>query len=294
MLGGATPWRPELLASGVLAYWDAYDGMDASATWTTRLGGITAGQATGGARPTWSAFQRNGKPAVAYDGTAQYHDISSVASYPAMVAASFLFFVGYDNGTAASSLVAYGWGSNIATQDRSLRHNNTAQKTVAVGNNGTTVAAAEPWTLVDKIIGWDQSATTATLYIDGGAAQTGALVPATVCTRGRIGASLALTAAGFFKGSKCCSVLMNRSPTTDERQRLEGWAASRFALQSILIGTHPYKNQAPTASATDIERFLDEIRDTPFTTDYHREATRRLYTPVRKLIRPDHGWKLAA
>jgi hypothetical protein len=38
---------------------------------------------------------------------------------------------------------------------------------------------------------------------------------------------------------------MNRAPTTTERQELEGYFASKFALQSVLPAGHPYKSAAP-------------------------------------------------
>jgi hypothetical protein len=280
------------LGSAVVFYFDAFDQLDGNATWTARLGSFTASQSTSGSRPTWSSVARNSLPAVRFDGTDDYLDLSATTGFPAGNAASFVFTVGFDSDSGSTNRNLFVYGSNSAGQDRNLRR--STAKVVACGNNGTSVSSATTWSLNSAIVGYDQGATTATLYVNGGSAESGSQTPATVATRARIGASAASTAAAFWNGYISCVLLLNASPSTSDRQRLEGWASWQFGLSSQLPSTHPYKAARPTASAEDIERFMDGLRDIPFSTRFVRDRYTRLYTPERKLITPDSGWRLAA
>jgi hypothetical protein len=285
------PWTPALL-TGLVFYFDAFDQLDASATWTARLGSFTASQSTSGSRPTWSALGKNGLPAVRFDGTDDCLNLSATTGFPTSTAASFTFTVGFDSDSGSTNRQIFTYGSGTSSQDRHIRRNTT--KVIAAGINGTTVLSASVWSLSNAIVGYDQSATTGTLYVNGGAAETGGMVPATVATRARIGASAASTATLFWNGYVQTLILLNASPSTSDRQKLEGWGAHTFGLRSLLPTTHPHYGRPPTASAEDIERFMDDLRDIPFSTRFVRERYTRLYTPERKLIAPDNGWRLAA
>lgn len=93
---------------------------------------------------------------------------------------------------------------------------------------------------------WHTSATINNLRSNGATQSIDADGGSIAISDGQLSVGINYAASGSWMYGKIgCVVLLNGAPTTDQLQRLEGWAAHKWGVQSILPASHPYKNSAP-------------------------------------------------
>lgn len=253
-------WTPADLGSKVVGWWDASDSStltlsgSAVSAWASKVGGISASQATAANQPVYSATARNSLPGVTFDGSNDYLDISSIAGFPVSDATGSLFVVGYGNNNT-TAIVALGYGNHSLRTGRYMQRASGGAVSASTVGEGQNLGS---WQNADRIAlgrfeapaGDDEVG----LKLDGGTETTNTLTVETISTatnRGRIGANAAATAASFWAGTIQCAIVISGQLTTSEIEQLEGWAAHTFGLTSLLPSGHPYKSTAPTTGTTD-------------------------------------------
>lgn len=296
----AAPWSPFLMG-GLVAFWDSIQTekftivSGAISAWTPIIGSATATQATSSKRPVSSA--RNGRSAVSFDGTDDFLSLDD-SSFPVNGDACTMGVVGYVDAAAGTTLArrlfSYG-AASPTTSPRALRLSysspNLRPALVAGTASGAVVVDA---TGTDQIMvgrfptgsqkrlssnGTDANATTATCATTAGNAAIGALGDGTVP----------------FYGLINCVLLTNGFSSNSETRKFEGWAAWRYNMSaSLLPASHPFRGLRPMASADEIERFMDERLSLQWSDQFDLDQATKLYTPVRRLIVPDGGWRVAA
>jgi hypothetical protein len=247
------PWTPAELSTAVVGWFDAAEastltlaGGNVSA-WASRVGSFSASQGAAGQRPAFSATARNGLPGVVADGTDDQMVFTRPASWPDNAEAGTIAAVSFVEDTGLGSfswkrLLDYGTASGLGL--RGLARNGLDQVTL---DFGTSQHTSGQWSENDRIIVHQQNPTgnnTHRVNIDGGATATsGAIIAATTGTTGKLFCTVGN--GDFWPGSLQELLVINRALTTDERQKLEGYFAHKWALTGKLPVDHPYKTIGP-------------------------------------------------
>lgn len=256
VLTSGSSWTPAVLGAAVVGWWDASDaatltiGSGSVSSWASKVGGITADNATFATQPTYSATARNGLPGVEFVGTSsQILNISSTAGFPDGSEAASVAVVAFGSTNAYTNQGWFYYGLVGAGNGRVLGYNNSGNKVWADNIAQNNIASAEDWYNHDRVVAWVEPAgasPAAYITVDGGSPQTtvtSAGTPAVVQANGAIGAIPGLT---FTSGIIQEIVLTNTVLTTAERQKLEGYLAWKWGQQGNLDAGHPYKSAAPT------------------------------------------------
>ena len=246
------PWTPAALGSALLCWFDAsylpsltFIGSNVS-SWVDRMSGLSTSQATGANQPVWSASARNGKPGLTFSNQSLVSGAQTVL--PSGGAIATMMVAGYGNVNNSSSSFAFGWGSASAGKLRGMEIVSGKLTTSFYSNDHTTTSN---WYQTDRFYLEYLDATTSPnsiIYADdilvGSAALT--TLSTTASTSFRIGLSAAGSA---FVGTLQQILIMNRAPTTPERQKLAGWESwiDGKAGSNLPIG-HPYKLRPPYVS----------------------------------------------
>lgn len=245
-LGGTgpalVPWTPLNLGAALVAWWDA----QASSTlnlsgsnvtsWTDKVAAVVATQA--GVAPTFSATARNGKPGLSFNGTTQRMTFTPT---------------GFPSGSAAvtAAVAAFGNGSQFAFIFGSNPGGSQTMFGVAAGPNVSfydgvnSLPSIENWTSVDRFAVIGLSGSAGTLNVDGNAQETFTDAGVGIgTTTGVIGAFI--NQAGLWTGVIQQIVVMNRTLTSTEQDKLAGWESwyDGKAGSNLPVG-HPYKSAAP-------------------------------------------------
>lgn len=148
----------------------------------------------------------------------------------AMTVPFTVFFVGHDITTSDYGYVIDSGPSGTTNRPYIYRGDLITQ----FGNSGSTLTARSPFQ------GCAQFYNSARMFVNGNSAYTGSL--ATFTTPGiTVGNRLSLNEA--WPGHLCEIIIYNRSITTTERQKIEGYLAYKWGLRSSLLpANHPYKN----------------------------------------------------
>lgn len=231
--GAAVP-----LSLGARRWWSADAGHDQSATiasWRDVLAGAEL-TASGGARPSYGAALVGGRPAVSFDGVAEYMTIAGGAAYD-MGAACTVYAVFAASGTAANASVCARYSTTAAdalwwfqihagadTNDGASAISETGTSitrfsATATGQDLSTAA------VVDALFHWDGA--TITHYkgatAGAGAACAGAKsVDATPLEVGRI----ALASPVYATMDLRHLMIFGRALTAVERATLRAWATA--------------------------------------------------------------------
>lgn len=227
------------LGADLLGYWDAEraDLMTVAggtvSSWRDVKAAYNLVQATGAAQPAYSATSFNGHPGITFDGTDDFlsltthpfpinadpSEIWAVVSQAALVAdATARYAVAMGGGTPTSRAVAR-QVSGGANQARGI-----------VGNGTTTASSAASAAFSTRhLVRVQTSATDVTVSLDGVAATSAAIVPATANTRIRFGAFAATSAAGFWNG-QIAAVLVTAPLSAPKAAALQTWLLSRRRL----------------------------------------------------------------
>ncbi|MEG1695605.1 MAG: hypothetical protein RR282_00750 [Acinetobacter sp.] len=255
-----TAWTPNNLSSQI--YLDA-DDLSASSisSWTDRKSGASFIQAAPSSQPALSAI--NGKKSVLFDGLNDNLECTNslITGIFKNIGAGYLFVVSQKTETSDagkdSPLVYFetpstGYtrfgifaglnGNNENTYSSLFRRSDSdsayyLNSTIASNDLATKIVSTE----------FDYSQPTCKFYVNSTmAAQstppfgTG-LTSNTDSNRSMIGSN----GAFYFKGNIAAIIAGNTVLSTQDRQKLEGWAAHKYGLLSSLPTGHPYKTNPP-------------------------------------------------
>lgn len=254
LFGGPKLWRPDSLGSNLALWLDAEDASTITlngstvSQWNDKSGnGRNVSQATATNQPTYQATGLNAKPTLSSDGndvlrgTVTINELADAVSVFCVstletTSASYARLVSYQasgNPNDFGNSASFSLSRNIALQEYFLYRNNASVATIA-----TTYSQA-------SIIGAIYNGTNGTLYEDGTASTSGASV-------GAFGKTATLSIFNTVAGTetwvgKVSEIVMASSAlSTINRQRLEGYLAWKWGLESSLPSTHPYKLLPPT------------------------------------------------
>lgn len=250
--GGPTLWTPAQLGAGLVAWWDANQGVVLSGSnvtsWTSRVGSIVATPGTG--TPTFSATARNGKPGVVGNGSQFLH--FSPASLPSGTNPLTIAVAGFML-TSGATAALFSYGGTGANPLRAV-YNNASNFVTVSDNASTTFAQSQVWSGNDRLVIWQTSAgdTTWQVNVDGGTLNAGATSSAS---------SIALTSGNMFSwtdgsfipaaGTLQQILILNRVLTLDESTKLAGWESWYDGKNgSNLPVNSPYKTRPPYVSDT--------------------------------------------
>ena len=243
----ARVWTPAALGSD-LALW-----LDAADSSTITLNGSTvsqwsdksnnarhATQGTAANQPTYTANGLNGKPVLTFDGSSHFLSIGALTGSRIVS----VLAVAATNNTSQDGYVLDESGSASTGGGLSIRFTSTGAVRfwgqVAVGGadaTGVVQGAA-------SIIGGVESATAQNSYLNGVASNTATPSGGSrSALNGRIGHSQLL--GGFLNGNIAEIILANSALSTENRQRLEGYYAWKWALEANLPVGHPFKSAPP-------------------------------------------------
>ena len=238
LFGGPKLWRPDELGTDLALWLDAEDtasitlnGSDVS-QWDDKSGNNRhASQATAVSQPAYDATGMLGKPAVDWGTVANSKVLThAISGYAPQRYFGVAEWDGPDPFNNFAGLVTHGPVAGIVTADR-----------IMVNTSGT---------------GWFGALL---YYLNGGAASSTALptISSPFVFATNFGPQAGRT--GLFVGNdvqpplgrswlgKISEIIaINFVPTTQERQRLEGYLAWKWGLEANLPVDHPYKTTPPT------------------------------------------------
>jgi hypothetical protein len=251
--GGAALWTP---ADITTALW--LDAADAStitlesgavSQWNDKSGnGRNFAQSASGNRPTYASTGLNGKPTLAFD-TNDFMELSSglISNLFTIVAVANANTLNVNGGLFA------GRSKTNTAPVHQFDRESTNARIVYRGDAAGPVAAAGQGTLTfaDYIVACSQSSTLLGLSLNGN--------NLTTVAASNVAATLSIdvyTVGAFFPGSLIVQSFHNGDiseivyvagqPSTDTRQRIEGYLAHKWGLTANLPNDHPYKTAAPT------------------------------------------------
>lgn len=259
--GGAAgaAWTPAELTS--LALWlDADDagtitlnGSNVS-QWSDKSGNARhAVQATAAYQPLYSAAGFNGKPTVRFN---QNFLLETAAQFPLIARSVFLVVketTEKSNSGVLSVRPASGPFNDWNRLDAVAYETGTISEQFAVYSGNYTITPG-PGGLASGIYGEVKAAGTGTLFINGASAgnDTAFTEPAALSGGGYvlgarwISGAVSFTSLGL-DGDIAEVVYVGATVSTDDRQKLEGYLAHKWALTANLPADHPYKTAPPTA-----------------------------------------------
>lgn len=237
---------------------------------------IVVSQGTVANQPVWSAAGLNNRQSLVFGG-----GLTGLVSSAFSQAGSWSAFVCAMNTGANANFILDGDGGiapRIAQYCRCSGLGTLHTTCFTSGGNNVlsaTISSGQAFLYCSQF-----SSSVFTAFANGGDAVVGS-VPSGTPTSGSHVLGIGCSSAGGqgFTGALSCVCLTNNVLGTNDRQKLEGWAAYRFNAQSILPPGHPYKSAPPTMSAEDIERLFDEGM-------YFRDAAYRRELGLAPVIRP--------
>lgn len=246
LAGNRGRFHPLHLTRSVLtAWWAAEDLTSGSVTnWTDRIGGLVMTQATGAQRPTQAATSFNGAyPGVSFDGAMTNLGLTSLGNIPIGSTAGEIWCVATNTSIVSTIAIPAVVGTGVAASRR-LQAGTSGNLGVAGVNDGTgSDTSATPWTS-PLIVKGDWSGTAMNCFVNGVPAAGNPMTIGSLNTnntRARIGASSAVNPANFWPGPIADVLILTSVLSTALRQKTEGYFAWKYALQSQLPTTHPYK-----------------------------------------------------
>lgn len=228
------------LVSGNVSQWNSKAGS---------IAGLNAAQATAGNRLAWSATARNGKPGLVGDNAAaKYLTLNSITSLPQLTATSVIAGCGFCNAGANSYRALFSWGPTSGSGNRTTGKGPGNFLGHYGSTSGFDYVTTSEWLGADKIVVDTVTSTSGDEYVDG-------ITPASGSKSwsyntptggiGRIGAWTTGTAQNWY-GVIQEIMGFDAVLTTTDRQKVEGYLASKYGLRGLLPGGHPYKSTNPT------------------------------------------------
>ncbi len=247
LFGGPKLWRPDALAGSLSLWLDAEDASTITlngstvSQWSDKSGnGRNATQATAVNQPTYTASGLNGKPVLTFDGandTLSYDgtflantDYTVTAVHYRSDPKDFNWFLG---GGIAGVNQNFLMGYEASTKLRWGQFGND------VDTFGQTYVAGLPSTVVARQSGADGKSTFINGVASGVSANTANLIS-------NAGANIGSFLGSFFVGGMAEIVMTTSALSTNDRQKLEGYLAWKWGLQTNMPADHPYKLLPPT------------------------------------------------
>ena len=231
-------WTPELLGADLALWLDADDSSTITlngsnvAQWDDKSGNDRhATQPTAASQPTYLATGFNGKPTLTWDGT----DDAMLLSMSLPETDLNLFAVADLNAVAQNDYIL-----DIGSVRRTFA---TSGQIFAGSWNP---AAASITTGGQRIYGFTTGPTNQIVYSDGTAVSTLAAVPAALVD-GAVGLGNRFLGTAFGPvGDMSELVFVSGTLSDTDRQKLEGYLAWKWGLETNLPADHPYKSAPPT------------------------------------------------
>ena len=229
-------------------------------------------QSTSGDRPLRKTGIQNGRDILRFDGTS---DRMSVASSTAMFnflhfSQGAIFFAGRvgnsSNPNALLPIMGNGGGfsanrigtsvllddrASVPANDRfglSAYNNNVTAASIGTDNTLTPNTFQQFSTIHDIANG--TTSAKLTLYVNG-INTSSTVTSSTAGTSSNASNDWFVgdyaTGSFFLAGDVGEIIILNSLPSTDTRQKIEGYLAHQWGTTSLLDASHPYKNAAPTA-----------------------------------------------
>ena len=210
---------------------------------------------TAGSRPAYSATGRNSKPALSGNGTSLFMSLNTRTTLPQGTGPGHMFAAAFHPNTTGlgwKALLAYGT-SDVLTARQIAKQETTDKAGVTTGSSGAHVfpSGAPAWLGVDKIVSGVLRDGKAEAVVDG--QYSAALTPALNTPAPTIADLFRFTnGAGYWGGSVQEILIYNIEHSVYDRQRLEGYIASKWGLRGLLAAGHPYKSTNPPPGGGDI------------------------------------------
>lgn len=275
LFGGPKLWRPDALGASLALWLDAEDASTITlngstvSQWNDKSGNARNFlQATASAQPTYNATVLGGKPALTFDGTANFMSAGDTLDVETSNLTT-MSVVKYATSNQSGIIVGksrFGPGGGRYSLGRFLSGGNLGTGTQFNSFFGTYDAGVGAFTSVadsstsTKILGaewsrdvsngyakiWDNGTNAATttyagdtntlnntdqLWIGAYQNNTGTTPP---------------TASSYLNGQMAEVVIVQSVLSTTDRQKVEGYLAWKWGLEANLPVGHPYKNTPPT------------------------------------------------
>ncbi len=236
-------WTPLALGSTLVAWWDPATGVTQAggsvSTWTDRVSGLVASQATAASQPTMTTL--NSKPRLAFNGSQSL--AFSGATLPQGTAVTGLFVAASCAATDSIFRSPFGYAADSHTA-RLFYANPTAAFANAGGpDNSTGISWANNEFFAEAIIDVSSIVTVlldGTQYVNTALAQ----VPPGGSQAGGIGVWPSYGSAWV---GTVAQILVTGTLTLSQRQKIEGWESwADGKAGSNLPASHPYKVRAPS------------------------------------------------
>tara|TARA_E500000318_G_scaffold8609_1_gene7835 strand:- start:340 stop:1173 length:834 start_codon:yes stop_codon:yes gene_type:complete len=253
-------WTPSDLGTTTCVAWfdsaslSALSDGDSVATWTSSEGNsISATQSTAAKKPTYVASSTiSGKPAVSFDGAAggNYDDLLFTASALNVGTSDSCVacFVGNANDSTSLNFGVLTRGDNSARSIQLLYQNNDAGIQVSAGTvsdviSNTNFPSGTTGTAYRSLVFGRHSGNLMMRYIGD------ELSAGTDASSINLSATNYALGSAYFSGGcqgEIAEMVYLDNPTLLEIQKVEGYAAHKYDLESYLPSDHPYKSAAPT------------------------------------------------
>lgn len=235
---------------------------DAVSQWSDKSGnGRNVEQLTGSQRPAYGSVQLDGIDVLTFDGsndrlagTTNLSGLSQdVSGLSLFVVRRFLAEPAAVQHIIAISTSAAGTLRSIVGGGIVAQRNTTGSRRLdgdSFQSISGSVSIGTAWNVVGGV--FDFANTDAFLYVDGTQAATNGSFQSAGNTSNTAPAVITLGSnpgqvGAFFAGDLAEVIAINGAATTDIRQRIEGYLAWKWGLESLLPGGHPYVSNPPTA-----------------------------------------------
>lgn len=259
--------------AGLVCWFDAYD--DSTFTlvsgdvseWRSRDGsgtGMKGAQATAGTRPTYNASARNGRPGVVAGNATKYLELNSITALPDLTEPSTVMGVGYCDASGTGYRAIFSWGPNSGNSNRTTGKGSGTFMGHYGSSSSFDYVTTDAWPGFDKIFYDAMNGTTGDFWsngVDVGGRTFGATYSTIAGGIGRIGAWTTGTAQWWYGVIQEIIVYDSILGSTD-REKLEGYHAAKWGLQSLLPSNHPYKNAAPDGQLASAKVTLGAVTAT--------------------------------
>lgn len=235
-------WTPAALGGSLCLWLDASDAGTIAigtgiATWHDKSPAKNhLTQATGANQPTVAVQDQNGKNVATFNGSTQYLSNATVVIPASLDFAHFAVLAptntgAYHNFYDNAAVVPMCWVDNTGNME--------FNKNTASGGISSTASVDGTFSIYEGLC----KSASQEYWKDGTAAGTAASTPLTA-------GSVSLTmfnrgGASTYNGKVAELLFISKSIDTYTRQKIEGYLAHKWGLQSKLVAGHPFRNSPP-------------------------------------------------
>lgn len=256
-------WTPDYLATPVVL-WNTEagivdDGSGKCSTWNDASTSAAAwAQGTSGSRPTINASGLNGLKTLTFNGTSSWMSNAVAVNMTKNKTAFTLFalckptpkngygrLLNFSIGSTSNSSIRCGLTTDTPSSLHAYqrRLDSDTAKTASTAYTGTAswqlLSSEHDWT--NQTVGFRQNGGA---LVSTATAQGSGATSNTASTRVEMGGSTD-SSSQYVAMDMAEIIALPYIPSTDDRQRIEGYLLWRGGLQSLLPSDHPYKNGPP-------------------------------------------------